>query len=204
MNLLYKARDLPGHWGEEANATPLETTTSFNSPLEKWGPARLKNYRVLAPEKPASLCHEAAGSPWRSTLADLSGEIVNFSPRRPLPASAGHSEKGAASAIPVPAALSRGGSAGPGPACGLHPASSCQTGAVARPGRPRAAHTGAEHLRGGTGEGLPSSFGAGLAGSAAPSRKERDAQQQRDPKPTGSRGTRRWGRAQIMETLFLI
>lgn len=52
--------------------------------------------------------------------------------------------------------------------------------------------------------GFPSSFGAGLAGSTASPHKQRDAQQQRDPQPTGSQGTRRRGRAQIMETLFLM
>jgi len=38
------------------------------------------------------------------------------------------------------------------------------------------------------GGGGPSSFGAGLAGSTAPSHKQRDAWQRRDPKPTVSRG----------------
>lgn len=56
----------------------------------------------------------------------------------------------------------------------------------------------------GVGGQFPSSFGARLASSSAPSYKQWDAQQRRDPKPTSSRGPRCRDRAQIMETLFLM
>lgn len=56
----------------------------------------------------------------------------------------------------------------------------------------------------GVGGQFPSSFGARLASSSAPSYKQWDAQQEHDPKPTSSRGPRRWDWAQIMETLFLM